>query len=109
MKIFEGVFIILTLPIAIFMNWFIRTGLGDKVGSTFPYRPRILNWIWATWGGLFWLPCPICNNNFGGHEWGESLMETMHSGQGVCTKCGEEAKKINKLKYGYNWQKTTEL
>lgn len=23
----------------------------------------------ATLGGYFWLPCPVCGENFGGHEW----------------------------------------
>ena len=29
---------------------------------------RLLNRIYAFLGGYFWLPCPVCGENFGGHE-----------------------------------------
>lgn len=33
-------------------------------------RFRTLNRIYAFLFGYFWLPCPICGKNFGGHELG---------------------------------------
>ena len=92
----ENIFIFLTLPIAFPMNFLIRSDLGDRIGRSFPYRPRIINWIWATWGGLFWIPCPICHRNYGGHEWGTTLMTSYSTGKGVCPKCVGEAKIQNK-------------
>jgi hypothetical protein len=32
-------------------------------------RFRRLHRIWAALGGYFWLPCPLCGEFFGGHEW----------------------------------------
>jgi hypothetical protein len=32
-------------------------------------RYRALHWIYAALNGYFWLPCPICGQRFGGHEW----------------------------------------
>jgi hypothetical protein len=56
-------------------------------------RPRWLQALIAHLGGYFWLPCPICGENFGGHEWGdESLYIGGGSGWGVCANCGDEAR-----------------
>ena len=91
----ETLFLMVTPPIAILMNFFIRSDLGGRIGDKLPYHPRLLNWVWTTWGGLFWLPCPLCKKNFGGHEWKESIGDAFR-GEGVCPKCVGEAKKINK-------------
>ena len=56
---------------------------------------RLLNKLYAFIFGYFWLPCPICSEYFGGHEWGESLMTGWYSGKGVCRKCKNEAIKRN--------------
>jgi hypothetical protein len=32
-------------------------------------RFRALNSLYAALFGYFWLPCPICGQGFGGHEW----------------------------------------
>ena len=43
--------------------------------------------------GYFWLPCPICGEEFGGHEWAaETSWVTLPTGrpgvrQGVCSAC----------------------
>ncbi len=34
-----------------------------------PYRPRAAHQAFAYLGGYFWLPCPLCGEHFGGHEW----------------------------------------
>ena len=36
-----------------------------------------LCWLRAFVGGYFWLPCPICEESFGGFEWGARLC-TIH-------------------------------
>lgn len=38
-------------------------------GQFLPYRFRRLNRAWARAGRYFWLPCPLCGQPFGGHEW----------------------------------------
>ena len=60
-------------------------------------RFRFLNKIYANIAGYFWLPCPICGEYFGGHEWKDDceLMINSHSGKGVCQECCEEAKRLN--------------
>lgn len=40
--------------------------------------------------GYFWLPCPICGEYFGGHEWScEDRHYTSQDGRhwGMCNKC----------------------
>lgn len=62
---------------------------------------RLNNWFYAKTHGYFWLPCPICGNNFGGHEWksGNDLMIGLGKGKGVCPDCGEKAREINKKNF----------
>ncbi len=47
----------------------------------------------------FWLPCPLCNELFGGHEWSanSSIMYCDGAGAGVCDNCTEEAHRINEI------------
>jgi hypothetical protein len=56
-------------------------------------RLRALNHLRAWCGGYFWLPCPLCGQEFGGHEWkaapGKSatITITADSGKGICPDC----------------------
>lgn len=58
---------------------------------------RAYNYTIASWGGYFWLPCPICGEHFGGHEISGSLMTSWDSGVGVCKNCFNEAARRNAL------------
>ena len=87
---------LITLPIALPAWYFIRSDRGFDFVGRFPYQPRILHWLIACWGGLFWLPCPMCGKHFGGHEWGESIHSDWFSGRGVCPKCADKAREHNK-------------
>ena len=62
---------------------------------------RLLNEIYADLFGYFWIPCPLCGEYFGGHEWkeGNDLMLNFHEGQGVCPDCGDKAKELNLKMY----------
>ena len=64
-------------------------------------RGRLWHQFRAWFGGYFWLPCPLCREPFGGHEWraGDALAGTHHSGTGklVCPKCGDDARKLAAL------------
>lgn len=65
-------------------------------------QPRILAKALAAIGGYFWLPCEICGEPFAGFEWGsESLMTSLSTGRGVCSKpeCEAEARKRNEALY----------
>ena len=59
-------------------------------------RFRWLNRLKAWWGCYFWLPCPLCGQHFGGHEWrvGHTIpTERTYVGKGVCPDCGEQLKR----------------
>jgi hypothetical protein len=68
-------------------------------------KPRWLAKFLASLGGYFWLPCPICGEPFAGFEWGhdddQTLMQTLHSGKGVCPKaaCKSETRRRNEELY----------
>lgn len=59
--------------------------------------PRIFHRFYAWFRGYFWLPCPICKEPYGGHEWqsGDVLEKENGIGTGVCPKCGDEARRHN--------------
>lgn len=58
--------------------------------------PRWWHRLRAEIGGYFWLPCPLCGKEFGGHEWTHGagihsipLGSSYHS-QGICPRCAKE-------------------
>jgi hypothetical protein len=59
--------------------------------------PRWFNYLYAFLNRYFWLSCPICNKNFGGHEALDEglIMNDISSGQAVCPRCLEKTKEIN--------------
>ena len=61
-------------------------------------QPRWFQRLRAFFGGYFWLPCHLCGEYFGGHEWsnGSVLFDTPHSGEGICDNCTEKAIRLNK-------------
>lgn len=63
-----------------------------------PYRPRWLNRTWAWVRGYFWVPCPICKEPFGEHEWrpGHELWLSERDSVAVCPGCGDAAAKRNR-------------
>jgi hypothetical protein len=38
-------------------------------------------------GGYFWMPCPVCDRMFGGHEDGGILLGKGHTDKMTCTRC----------------------
>lgn len=54
---------------------------------------RIFNKWYAKIMGYFWLPCPLCGKDSGGHEWRDrkglsSVIYTEpQSGKGICPDC----------------------
>jgi len=87
-------FFILTLPIAIPMNFFLRN--HDDFLRNLPYKPRFMHWMITAWGGFYWLPCTLCNKNRGGHEQSGFLSTSYGGGVSVCRNCAAKANGINK-------------
>jgi len=52
-------------------------------------KPRFIQRIVALLKGNFWIPCPICGQMFGGHEWSGKALPTFTPGlfRGVCPDC----------------------
>jgi hypothetical protein len=49
---------------------------------------RLLHRLWAWAAGYFWLPCPVCKQEFGGHEWPQGFLRTgENEGLIVCPRC----------------------
>lgn len=44
-------------------------------------HPRWANRLYAAAVGYFWLPCPICGQMFGGHEYGSASVPTGRVGE----------------------------
>ncbi len=47
--------------------------------------------------GYFWLPCPLCDEPFGGHEWNDGYgtipdLKKSGRGEGVCPTCTKRFK-----------------
>ena len=63
-------------------------------------RPRWVQKLWARLWGYFWLPCPLCGNEVGGHEaWGDLYLGDGKS-TSVCINCAEKAKAMSNVAHG---------
>jgi hypothetical protein len=58
------------------------------------FIPRWVHWLYAEARGYFWIPCPTCDREFGGHEWRDikghkSSRPTGELGEGtaICPLC----------------------
>lgn len=58
---------------------------------------RLYNLAYAALFGYFWLPCPICKEKFGGHEWKVSWIKDQSGLMrlGVCENCSKEVYRRN--------------
>lgn len=65
-------------------NQYIRnkTIITNEKPNIIPYKPRIINELYAMIFGYFWMPCHLCGTKFGGHEW---LCSDNH--KGICPNC----------------------
>ena len=64
--------------------------------------PRTVHKAYANFAGYFWLPCPVCERMFGGHERPQGYLQTgSYSGLVVCANCIGEAKRINEERWRY--------
>lgn len=65
-------------------------------------KHRKYNKLYAQVHGYFWLPCPLCGKEFGGHEWLPGTWEKPShipndhgGGTGICPDCTKAGKGIN--------------
>lgn len=65
-------------------------GLFTGLVRLLPYRWRRVHHAYAERGGYFWLPCPLCGWEFGGHESGGTVPDLTRGpgyGTAVCSAC----------------------
>jgi predicted RNA-binding Zn-ribbon protein involved in translation (DUF1610 family) len=58
-------------------------------------KNRKLNRLYARLNNYFWLPCPLCGQEFGGHEWVtdneyHSIETSPGAGKAICPDCGDK-------------------
>jgi len=59
---------------------------------------RAWSFFYANLMGYFWLSCPICGKNFGGHEPDSgSLITSIDGGMMTCRWCAKEAERHNEI------------
>lgn len=65
---------------------------------------RAVNEAFAKANGYFWLPCPLCGQKFGGHEWKDydGLSSQIPAddgvpghGQGICPDCTKAGRGVD--------------
>lgn len=55
-----------------------------------PYRWRRLHQLYAFLLGFYWLPCPLCGREYGGHEHGADIPDPArppYGGLMICSQC----------------------
>jgi hypothetical protein len=72
----------------------LSTGSSSRVNGHLlrlaPHSWRRFHRLVADWLGYYWLPCPLCGAEFGGHEHGESIPDPArppHGGIAICSRC----------------------
>lgn len=65
--------------------------------------PRVIHRIWARLGGYFWLACPRCGREFGGHEWDRAGFPTINrlNQKAICPECARKRKNNLPDEYEY--------
>lgn len=67
------------------------TGPGSSsLARLVPYRFRRFHHAYATMFGFYWLPCPLCGREYGGHEAGKSIPDPIAGPPMyvmICSRC----------------------
>jgi hypothetical protein len=61
---------------------------------------EVYNQVRAAMGGYFWLPCPLCGKEFGGHQWRDydgkkstvRCRKSRSTAHGICPDCTKAGK-----------------
>lgn len=75
-----------------------------------PDAPRFVHQAYAWLSNYFWIPCPVCGEPFGGHEWADvdglpsavPEPDQAHMSWGICPTCTAAG-------YGYPYDVAHEL
>lgn len=79
-------------------------GFANWLGILIPYRARRLHHSIAVRARRFWLPCPLCGHEFGGHEWRQVRGRTASvpdpaggpgNAVGICPRCTRARRGVN--------------
>ncbi|MCU0297313.1 MAG: hypothetical protein MUF33_02195 [Candidatus Nanopelagicales bacterium] len=64
---------------------------GIDVAAFAPTRWRRFHHAYAASRGYFWMPCPLCDQPFGGHEVCDTIPDpTRGAGVMICPTCSEQ-------------------
>lgn len=66
------------------------SGGAGNLARLVPYRWRAFHRWYANLAGFFWLPCPLCQRPFGGHEWAGDVPDPTRApggSVGICSPC----------------------
>ena len=87
----------------------------DWFGRAVPYRFRRVHQAYAFVTGFFWMPCPLCGQPFGGHEWRDidgqpaSVPDPSQpppgpyaafTSKGICPQCTRAGRGVG---WGFGW------
>ena len=86
------------IPFTIQLTLFRQRNISTSTGEP-NMKLRLFHRLYAFFCGYFWLPCPICGREFGGHEKNGYLMDDPFGGRMVCSNCKKEAEHRNKQLY----------
>jgi len=88
-------------------QWVSRPGpRGSDWARLVPYENRRWHWMYAKRHGFFWLPCPLCDRPYGGHESAGSIPDPMHPPKSpdgpwymiiICSQCTRVGKSCEAL------------
>jgi hypothetical protein len=65
-------------------------GPSGRIARLLPYRWRRFHHWYATAWGFYWLPCPLCGREHGGHEGGKTIPDPARgpgAGVTICAPC----------------------
>lgn len=68
----------------------------DDLAGLVPLRFRRWHQVYAAVAGYFWLPCPLCQREFGGHEITPTIPDPMKGeawGMSICPFCAIERRR----------------
>lgn len=75
--------------------------MGSDWARLVPYENRRFHWAYAKRHGFYWIPCPLCDRPFGGHEAAGSIPDPMYPPKSphgpfyslhICSQCTRAGK-----------------
>lgn len=74
--------------------WNVRTGKTQTPAEAEAERREIQR-TYALENGFFWMPCPLCRRDFGGHEWGDiGELPSIVGCKAICPTCTAQGRGV---------------